>query len=118
MTERPIEPEEKEHRRVGRGLRADRGVRLSIRTVREAVGKTQVEVAAESRINQAGISRLENRESFDDCQVSTLRRYLAAIGGELELVAVFGAKRISLAGAPAEAIVGSGGNLRERGSFV
>ena len=81
---------------------AERGVRLSIRTVREGAGKTQVEVAAESQINQADVSRLENRESFDDCQVSTLRRYLAALGGELELVAVFGTKRIALAGASAE----------------
>lgn len=103
MTERRIETEESELKRVlGRGLRAERGVRLSIRTVREAAGKTQVEVAAESQINQADVSRLENRESFDDCQVSTLRRYLAALGGELELVAVFGAKRIALAGASAE----------------
>ncbi len=103
MTERRIEPEENEFKRVlGRGLRAERGVRLSIRSVREAAGRTQIEVAAESQINQGDVSRLEKRESFDDCQVSTLRRYLAALGGELELVAVFGDKRIALAGASTE----------------
>ena len=103
LIERRIEPEERELKRVlGRGLRAERGVRLSIRTIREAAGRTQIEVAAESQINQGDVSRLEKRESFDDCQVSTLRRYLAALGGELELVAVFGDKRIALAGASTE----------------
>jgi predicted transcriptional regulator len=69
--------------------------------VREATGKTQVDVAATSAIDQADISRLESRADFDDCQVSTLRRYLAALGGELELVAAFGNKKIVLTAAKA-----------------
>ena len=81
---------------LGRGLRAQRGVHLSLRGVREATGKTQVEVAATSAIDQADISRLESRTDFDDCQLSTLRRYLAALGGEIELVAALGNKRIVL----------------------
>ena len=86
---------------LGRGLRAQRGVRLSLRTLREAAGKTQGEVRTASGIDQADISRLESRESFDDCLVSTLQRYLAAIGAEFELVAVFGDKRITVVGAAA-----------------
>lgn len=58
-----------------------------MRTLREATGKAQVDVANDTHMDQADISRLENREDFDDCQVSTLRRYVAAIGGQLELVA-------------------------------
>ena len=85
---------------LGRGLRAERGVHLTLRTVREATGKTQVDVAHESQIDQADVSRLEGRVDFDDCQVATLRRYLAAIGGQLELTARFGNKRIVLVGAP------------------
>src|SRR5260221_9009368 len=85
---------------LGRGLRAERGVHLALRSVREATGKTQVDVARESQIDQADISRLEGREDFDDCQIATLRRYLTAIGGELELTARFGNKRIVLVGAP------------------
>ena len=49
---------------LGRGLRAQRGVHLSLRTLREASGKTQGEVRAASGIDQADISRLESRESF------------------------------------------------------
>ncbi len=86
---------------LGRGLRAQRGVHLTIRTVREAAGKTQIEVANTSRMAQADVSRLESREDFADCQVSTLQRYVAAIGGQLELVAAFGDKKIILTGTPA-----------------
>jgi polysaccharide pyruvyl transferase WcaK-like protein len=83
---------------LGRGLRAERGVHLGLRSVREATGKTQVDVARESQIDQADVSRLEGRADFDDCQVATLRRYLAAIGGELEITARFGNKRIVVVG--------------------
>src|SRR5450432_2684 len=58
----------------GRGLRAQRGVHLTLRALREGVGKTQVEVRDASRIDQADISRLEGRESFDEYQLSTLQR--------------------------------------------
>jgi len=83
---------------LGRGLRARRGVHLTLRVLREAAGKTQTEVATEAGIDQADISRLERRQEFADCQVATLQRYLEALGGELELVATFGDKRISLTG--------------------
>jgi transcriptional regulator with XRE-family HTH domain len=85
---------------LGRGLRAQRGVHLTMRTLREAAGKTQAEVAEASKIDQADISRLESRENFTDCQVSTLERYVAALGGQLELVATFGDRKIVLAGTP------------------
>ena len=91
-------PEDKPVRILGRGLRAKRGVHLTLRTVREAIGKTQAAVASESNIDQADISRLENRSSLDETQVATLGRYVAALGGELELVARFGEKRIVLVG--------------------
>ena len=83
---------------LGRGLRARRGVHLTLRAIREAAGKTQIEVADASDIDQGDVSRLEARERLDDCQVDTLRRHVAALGGELELVATFGDKRISLTG--------------------
>lgn len=83
---------------LGRGLRAKRGVRMTLRTIREATDTTQISVAERSQIDQADVSRLENRADFDDCQVATLRRYVAALGGKLELVAKFGDKVITLAG--------------------
>lgn len=83
---------------LGRGLRAQRGVRMTLRLLRDAAGKTQVEVAKATRIDQADVSRLERKQDFDDCEVATLRRYVESIGGKLELVAVFGNKKITLTG--------------------
>jgi Helix-turn-helix domain len=98
-TKRRVERDAEPVRILGRGLRAQRGVHLTIRTLREAAGKTQTEVAEASMIDQADISRLENRENLAECQVSTLQRYVAALGGQLELVAAFGNKKIALSGA-------------------
>jgi len=98
LAKRHLSPETEPVRVLGRGLRAQRGVRLTMRVLREAAGKTQVEVAAESQMDQADVSRLESREEFDDCQVSTLQRYVTALGGTLELVAAFGNKKIVLCG--------------------
>jgi len=92
--ERDVEPV----RVLGRGLRAARGVHLTLRALRDAVGKTQVDIAKQSQIDQADISRLETRSNFEDCQVATLRRYVEAVGGSLELVAQFGDKRIAISG--------------------
>lgn len=89
-------PDAEPVRVLGRGLRAQRGVHLPIRLVREASGKTQVDIAAATGIDQADISRLERRADFDECLVATLRRYLEAVGGKLELTAVFGKKKITL----------------------
>lgn len=83
---------------LGRGLGARRGVRLTLRTLREATGKTQLDVATDAQMDQADVSRLESREEFADSQVSTLQRYVSALGGALELVAAFGDKKIVLCG--------------------
>lgn len=55
-----------------------------------------------SHIDQADISRPEARGNLDDCQVSTLQRYIAALGGRLDIVAVFGDKKIILTGVDAQ----------------
>ena len=83
---------------LGRGLRAGRPVRLTLRALREAAGKTQVEVASEAGMDQGDLSRLERRESLDECQLATLRRYIEALGGQLEVTATFGNKRIAVVG--------------------
>lgn len=69
---------------VGRGLMKDK--RMSLKGVREAFQKTQIDVATAADMNQSEISRLEQRE---DSKISTLRRYVEALGGELEVRAVF-----------------------------
>jgi len=77
---RSLESEAEPVRVLGRGLRAQKRTHLTLRTVRDAVGKTQMEVAQESKINQADISRLEGRADLDECQVATLHRYVEARG--------------------------------------
>jgi len=94
VTESDVEPV----RVLGRGLRAQRGVHLTLRILRDGIGKTQTEVARESLINQADISRLESRTNLEECLVATLKRYVEALGGELDLVARFGDRSISLVG--------------------
>ena len=69
---------------LGRGLRALQGVHLTLRTLREAAGRTQIHAAEASKLDQADVSRLESRPGFDECQVSTLHRYVVALGGQLE----------------------------------
>ena len=83
---------------LGRGLRAKRGVRLTLRVLREAAGYTQTELAERAGIDQGDISRLEGRENYGDCQVGTLQRYLEALGAVLELTASFDGKRFVVAG--------------------
>jgi hypothetical protein len=58
-------------------------------------GKTQAEISASLGTGQGELSRFESR---DDHRLSTIRRYLESMGGELEVTAVFGDKRISLRG--------------------
>ena len=95
---------------LGRGLRAARGVRMTLRGIREASGRTQVAVAEESGMDQSDISRLENRSDFGDCQVATLQRYVEALGGQLELVARFDEKRLTLSGVQRADSVGKPAN--------
>jgi hypothetical protein len=61
-------------------------VRMSLGDLRGTRDVTQEKVAAALRIKQAGVSRIEART---DMHVSTLARYVAALGGRLEVRAVF-----------------------------
>jgi len=54
--------------------------------LREARKMTQVQVAQVLRSSQANVSKLERR---DDLYLSTLSEYVEALGGRLELRAVF-----------------------------
>ena len=60
---------------VGRGTK--RGRHFTLRMLRVALGKTQVEIAKAAGMEQADVSRLESRE---DIKVSTLERYDVDLG--------------------------------------
>jgi predicted transcriptional regulator len=68
---------------------------INLRRLREALGETQVEVAARAAMTQPELSRLENASDY---RLSTLRRYVKALGGEIEIFAVVKGKRIALHG--------------------
>ena len=59
---------------------------MQLQDIRKSRNVTQVELAHLLNVEQATISKLENRE---DMYVSTLREYIRALGGELQLVAKF-----------------------------
>jgi len=61
--------------------------------MRELLGKTQEEVAEVTKMTQWEISRMERRS---DHRLSTLRRLVKALGGDLEVVANLGDKRVKL----------------------
>jgi transcriptional regulator with XRE-family HTH domain len=55
----------------------------SLRELRWAAGKAQAEIAAALNIRQPSVSKIERQA---DMYLSTLRSYIEALGGELELV--------------------------------
>jgi DNA-binding XRE family transcriptional regulator len=60
--------------------------RATLKDLRQAVERTQEELALSLGVGQDTISRIERRS---DMLLSTLRRYVEAMGGKLELVAEF-----------------------------
>ena len=59
---------------------------LSLAELRQASNKTQVEMSEASGIAQGEVSKIEHR---DDMLMSTLRRYVEALGAKVEIVAEF-----------------------------
>jgi transcriptional regulator with XRE-family HTH domain len=58
----------------------------TLKDLRKAVERTQEDLAARLGVGQDTVSRIERRS---DILLSTLRRYVEAMGGELKLVASF-----------------------------
>lgn len=74
--------------RKGKSKHAGKRLELPLAGARAASGRTQVAVSEASGIDQGDISKLEAKGDLDAVEVGTLRRYVEALGGELELVAV------------------------------
>jgi len=58
----------------------------SLAALRKAAGKAQVDIAASLKISQPSVSKIEKQT---DMFLSTLRDYVEAVGGDLELVVRF-----------------------------
>lgn len=67
-------------------IEARAGQLATLKDLRQAARQTQQDLAAALGVGQDTISRLEKRS---DMLLSTMRRYVEAMGGSLELVAQF-----------------------------
>jgi DNA-binding Xre family transcriptional regulator len=67
---------------------------LALADLRRLRHVTQVQLAEELGISQGNVSRLEGRS---DVYLSTLRSYVQALGGHLEIAAVFDDERYPVA---------------------
>lgn len=95
MAKLPKERQERIRRATKEEVARLEVLELNLSAMRELLGKTQSEVALEADLSQAELSRAERRE---DHLVSTLRRYVEALGGKLEVIADFGDRMIRLRG--------------------
>ena len=78
----------KEYADVGRNILAVR-----LRDLRKRSGKSQGDVAKAMAVAQPTVAKIEAGE---DPKVSTVRRYIEALGGKVELIAIVGGKRVPL----------------------
>lgn len=79
-------------RRIARRVREDL-TEMLLAEIRKGAGLSQKQVAEELGISQASLSQMEKQE---DMQISTLRRIVEALGGELEIVAKLPTGRIAV----------------------
>ena len=66
---------------------------ITLQELRQALELTQTELAETLDINQAAVSKMENQS---DMYISTLRRFVEAMGGSLEIIAKFPGGEVSI----------------------
>src|SRR5258708_4563832 len=92
LLRREVRADPERHRRVGEHKRAILAA-LALAEAREARNVTQEELAEILGVSQANVSRIERQE---DVYLSSLRKYVEALGGQLEISAVFPEQTLSL----------------------
>ena len=87
-------PNRKRVESIKRGIELD----IALNALRERRGITQEQVAVQLETSRPNVSRIERE---DDVRMTTLQRYVMALGGELELVVRFpDGERLTILGAP------------------
>jgi transcriptional regulator with XRE-family HTH domain len=66
---------------------------VALTELRESRGVTQTQIAQHLSTSRPNVSRIEHE---DDLRVSTLSRYIDALGGQIEVRAVFPDKAVTL----------------------
>lgn len=85
-----MSPEAQERARVkSEALETD----MALAELRRAMELSQEELAAILHINQASVAKMEKRT---DMYIGTLRRFIQAMGGELDIVARFPDRQIKI----------------------
>ncbi len=74
-------------------LAEQRAYRLA--EVRKQHGLTQHQLADSLHVSQAAVSSIERGE-LDRSELSTIRKYVEALGGKIEIIANFGDERLVL----------------------
>lgn len=73
---------------------ADRDLALiEINQLRQTVKMRQIDLARKLKVTQAAVSRLEGRS---DWHLSTLKDFVRALGGEIEILAKFADRTVRL----------------------
>ncbi|MEN9558781.1 MAG: hypothetical protein RL141_1150 [Candidatus Parcubacteria bacterium] len=68
-------------------------LQISLRELREMAGYSQKQVAERIQTPQSQVSRIESRQ---DHLVSTLRKYVEAVGGELQIHVILNGEKYIL----------------------
>lgn len=77
-------------------------LQIKLSALRQDRNKTQKEVAQRLDISQPAVSE---REHAHDMMLSTLLAYIEALGGRLEIEAIFDDERVQLLGEPRSAVM-------------
>lgn len=78
-----------EQRAIEQEYQEVRGEYLALQELRQVMGMTQEQLADVLEMNQGNLSKLEKRT---DVHLSTLRRYVEALGGKLHIMAALPGK--------------------------
>ena len=68
---------------------------LQLVEARQAAGLTQAQLGKRLGVSQAQVARIEKR-GYDSYTLKTLRRYVEALGGSLEITATFPEGRVAI----------------------
>jgi transcriptional regulator with XRE-family HTH domain len=83
MARRPLE----ERRRIEKRAKELIAEEMTLRKLRKEFALTQERVAERMGVEQETVSRIEQQRT--DVKLSTLKKYINALGGDLQLVATF-----------------------------
>jgi DNA-binding transcriptional regulator YiaG len=97
--------------RKARRFANDALTEIEMSQLREALKVTQSQLANKLKVTQTAVSRLENRP---DMHLSTLRNYIQALGGEVEILAVFGKRTVRLTHTTSRRAVAVGRRTKSR----